>query len=131
MQVLDFIIITYYILLRKAKQNQLSASITGATVLPLAFWLIALIFYVTRILFPDNSFFNPIIIAVTLGLLMLVVNKLLMVHYEKQLGRLNRICDKYEKFKFFSIVFYLFYVFSSIYLFLGTMKYAMLLPSPH
>ena len=45
MKILDFLIIPYYILLRKAKHNQLEASVFALSILPILFILISFIFW--------------------------------------------------------------------------------------
>lgn len=104
MRIVDFIVISYFALFRKAKKNQLLASVFCATAFPLTFLLVFLIVYITRLVFPLNSFFEPIYIGVLIFVVGFLTNNLLVSYYLPQENRLIKIVDKFEKVRMLFLI---------------------------
>ena len=84
MKILDFIIISYYIFLRKAKQNQLEASLFAATILPLLFSLISVLFWIFGFLLRIEV--KAYVIGIIMLLLGFTINRLLLSTKKRKTG---------------------------------------------
>lgn len=121
MKILDFLIIPYYILLRKAKHNQLEASVFALSTLPILFTLISFIFWlVGYVLGLDITY-------LIVGVLMLgtgfAVFKYLLNYYLPRKKILDDLCEKYGKYKNLSYLFIIFYFLFSIFIFFYTIRF--------
>ena len=128
MKILDFIIISYYIILRKAKQNQLEASLFAATISPILFSLISILFWVFGCLvdFKIPAYLFVVIIFLS-GL---TINRILLKHYLQKKESLDKICDNYLKFKVLFIFCILGYFIFSIAIFFYSVRYLPLVIEP-
>jgi hypothetical protein len=116
MRIIEFIVLSYYIVLRKAKRNQLQASVYGAATSPLTFLIAFIVIFFTKMLFPNNSFFVPINIGILIFIVGFFTNSLLYSYYKRQQKRLDEISTKYERVRLLFIIPIIFYFLFSIFI---------------
>ena len=119
MKVIDFITITYYILFREAKQNQLKGCVFLVTIFPILFVFMSLLFvssYALNIAIDISLFF---VLTLMCGL---AVNKYLLKYYSTRKGYLNAICDRYHGLRLFAPIFLFGYFALSLLLFFITLR---------
>ena len=121
MKIFDLLIIPYYILLRKAKHNQLESSVFALSMLPILFSVISFIFWLSgRILGLDITY-------LIVGILMLGIGfatvKYLLNYYLPRKKILDDLCEKYEKYKNLSYLFIMFYFIFSMFIFFYTIRF--------
>jgi len=121
MKIVDFIVLTYYILFRKAKQNQLEGSVFLASIIPILFIVISLMFWIIGFLF-DNAI-SYIIIGFIILVLGFGINSILYRYYMLRKRELNKLCDKYDKYKFLFVILLIVYIVSSLFLFFYSMRF--------
>ena len=121
MFIVDFIVLSYYILLRRAKQNQLQASIYGASALPLTFVSSTLIFwFVGQVL---GITLHPFSVGLVIILLAVLIDRFLLNYYTSRLSELNDLCEKYDMYRLLFILPLAFYLIISIALFLYSLRF--------
>lgn len=119
MKVVDFIIITYYILFRRAKQNQIEVCVFLASVIPILFVFMSLLFvgsYALNIAIDISLFF---VLTLVCGL---AVNKYLLKYYSTKKAYLNAVCDRYQRLRLFAPIFLIGYFALSLLLFFNTLR---------
>lgn len=121
MKVLDFIIISYYIFLRKAKQNQLEASAFAASMLPVLFVLVSLSFWVLGELLKIEV--NAYIVCGIILFLGFSSYKLMLKYSLSRKYELDKICDRYNKYRGLFLLVVLGYFTFSIFTFLYSMRF--------
>ncbi len=123
MIIIDFIILSYYILFRRAKQNQLRGSIILASQLPILFIVVYLLFFFFgEMIHIEGNIQSSLFFGATFIVVGVTLNHVLLKHYLKQKERLDAICERFDKYRYFSIVLFLFYFFLSIFLLFDSMK---------
>lgn len=121
MKIIDFIIISYYIFLRNAKQNQLEVSVFLATIIPILFFSIALIMWFIGYFFEGDI--HPVVIAVIMTFLGFKINRVLLKYYLPKLKYIEMTCDKYSKFKIAFIILIISNFIFSIFIFFFAMRF--------
>jgi cytochrome c biogenesis protein CcdA len=116
MFLVDFIVISYYILFRKAKQNGLKGSLYLATAFPLMFIIFYLSIYFINLLIPLKDVLNPILVGGLLILIGFSIKFYLNKRYMSKKEWLDVTCDKYVKYRFVFIPIVLLYYIFSIYI---------------
>jgi hypothetical protein len=121
MKIIEFIIISYYIFLRKAKQNQLESSIFDASAIPLLFIAVSLVFWITGYIFKASI--HPISVGIIILFFGFAINNLLLKYYLPKKEKLNKLCIKYTKYKLIFMFLILVYYVFSIFIFVYTIRF--------
>lgn len=120
MRILDFIILIYYFPLKGYKEKGLEGGILLAT-LPISFFIIALVFYLSHFFIPkESNIFNPITYGIIGGFVFFTINWFLKRNYlnkYESIRDLGKRLNNYFLKVLILVASFCFYVISVVFVF--------------